>query len=176
MKILIIILFLIFTFVLLLDIKIEIRKIEIVNKKIKFNIYLQIYLLSKIKLYEKRVTKKEILKLIQLSEKRKIIKNEKKLIKNLSIEIEKIDIQILYNLKNPIHMAYIYGVLQAIINILIASINPKSKNIIIKTQYKGNLYVYISTKTKVNIRKTIIKIIKNNIRSISKRNKKICSS
>lgn len=71
MKILIIMLFFISIVILLLNIKLNIKKIEILNRKIKFNIYLQIYLLNRLKLYEKKITKNDILKLIQLSQKKK---------------------------------------------------------------------------------------------------------
>lgn len=173
MKIFIIILFFILMFVLLLDIKLDIRKIEIFNKKIKFNIYIQVYLLRKIQLYEKKITKKDILKLIQLSKKRKVFKDEKKIVKSMSIEIEKIDIQLFYNLKNPVHMAYIYGFLQATLNILVTAIKSKYRNIIIKNSYKGNFYIYVNSKIKISIIKTIIKIIKNKIKKIKSKDKRL---
>lgn len=173
MKILIIMLFFISIVILLLNIKLNIKKIEILNRKIKFNIYLQIYLLNRLKLYEKKITKNDILKLIQLSQKRKVIKDEKRIIKNISIEIERVNIQILYNLKNPIHMAYIYGFLQSIINILIAIINPQSRNIVIKTQYRGKLYICISSKINISIAKTIMKLIKNSLSNKFKTDKKL---
>lgn len=98
---------------------------------------------------------------------------KKRIIKNISIEIERVNIQILYNLKNPIHMAYIYGFLQSIINILIAIINPQSRNIVIKTQYRGKLYICISSKINISIAKTIMKLIKNSLSNKFKTDKKL---
>lgn len=161
MKIFIIILFFILLNFILLNIKLDIKKIEIYNRKIKMNIYVKIYWLNKVKLFEKKIRKQDILKLIKLSELNKIQKRERNLIKKLYIQMETCNIQILYNLKNPVYSAYIYGTLQAILNILITSINSKSRNIIIKTGYRGKVYICVSIKININIAKSLIKTIKN---------------
>ncbi len=168
MKTFIIILFFIFINFLLLNIKLDIRKIEIFNKKIKINIYLQFFLLNKIKIFEKKITKKDIVKLIKMTEIKKIRKREKSIIENLYIQIEKCNIQILYNFKNPIYSAYIYGLLQAVLNIIITYANAKTRDITIKTYYKGTLYLYFNIKINISVIKTIEKIIKNKIKNKKK--------
>lgn len=164
MKIFIIILFFIIAFLLSITMQIDIKKIEIYNKKIKFNIYIKIYLLKKILLYKKKIRKKNIIKLIRLSKKRKIIREEKRILNSIPLEVEKIKIEIKYNLKNPIHSAYLYGTLQAITNIGVSIANPNKRQIIIKNQNKEKTYIYISMKIKVNFVKTILEIIKSLVR------------
>ena len=108
MKIFIIILFFIIFFLLTITLQLDIRKIAIYNKKIKFNIYIKIYLLKKILIYKRKIRKNDVLKLIQLSKKRKIIKEEKRIFKELSLEVKNINIQVGYSLKNQFYMAYIF--------------------------------------------------------------------
>ncbi len=172
MKIFIIILFFIIFFLLTITLQLDIRKIAIYNKKIKFNIYIKIYLLKKILIYKRKIRKKDILKLIQISKKRKIIKEEKRIFKSLSLDIKNINIEIGYNIKNQIYMAYIYGILQAITNIGICFAKPNKREIIIKNQSKDYTYLCISTKININIIKTILRSIKN----LSKRNKTLSSN
>lgn len=172
MKIFIIILFFIIFFLLTITLQLDIRKIAIYNKKIKFNIYIKIYLLKKILIYKSKIRKKDILKLIQISKKRKIIKEEKRIFKSLSLDIKNINIEIGYNIKNQIYMAYIYGILQAITNIGICFAKPNKREIIIKNQSKDYTYLCISTKININIIKTILRSIKN----LSKRNKTLSSN
>lgn len=172
MKIFIIILFFIIFFLLTITLQLDIRKIAIYNKKIKFNIYIKIYLLKKNLIYKRKIKKKDILKLIQISKKRKIIKEEKRIFKSLSLDIKNINIEIGYNIKNQIYMAYIYGILQAITNIGICFAKPNKREIIIKNQSKDYTYLCISTKININIIKTILRSIKN----LSKRNKTLSSN
>lgn len=172
MKIFIIILFFIIFFLLTITLQLDIRKIAIYNKKIKFNIYIKIYLLKKILIYKRKIRKKDILKLIQISKKRKIIKEEKRIFKSLSLDIKNINIEIGYNIKNQIYMAYIYGILQAITNIGICFAKLNKREIIIKNQSKDYTYLCISTKININIIKTILRSIKN----LSKRNKTLSSN
>ena len=170
MKIFIIILFFIIFFLLTITLQLDIRKIAIYNKKIKFNIYIKIYLLKKILIY--KIRKNDVLKLIQLSKKRKIIKEEKRIFKELSLEVKNINIQVGYSLKNQIYMAYIYGILQAITNIGVNFAKPNKREIIIKNQSKDYTYLCISTKININIIKTILRSIKN----LPKRNKTLSSN
>ncbi len=172
MKIFIIILFFIIFFLLTITLQLDIRKIAIYNKKIKFNIYIKIYLLKKILIYKRKIRKNDVLKLIQLSKKRKIIKEEKRIFKELSLEVKNINIQVGYSLKNQIYMAYIYGILQAITNIGVNFAKPNKREIIIKNQSKDYTYLCISTKININIIKTILRSIKN----LSKRNKTLSSN
>jgi len=161
MKIFIIILFFIIFFLLSTTIQLDIKKIAIFNKKIKFNIYIKIYICNKILLYKRKVRKKDILKLIQISKKRKILKEEKIIFKSLSLDIKNINIEIGYNVKNQIYMAYIYGILQGITNIGVSFAKTNKREIIIKNKSKDYTYLYISTKININIIKTILRSIKN---------------
>lgn len=161
MKIFIIILFLIFILLLSITIKIEIRKIEIINRKIKLNIYIKLYILNTIKIFQKRITKRELKRIINMSKKQKVFKDGKKIFKNIEIEFENINLKIIYPVKNPILGAYIYAVLQGISNIGAAIAQTKKKEIEIKNINKGKVYIYFSTYIKINIAKTILKIIRS---------------
>lgn len=163
MKIFIIILFFIICFLLATTIQLDIKKIVIFSKKIKFKIYIKIYLFNKIPLYKRKIRKEDILKLIQLSKKRKIEIEEKRIFKYLSLEIEKIRIKIEYNIKNQIYMAYIYGFLQAITNIGVSIASPNQREIIIKNQSRSKTYLDISTKINIKLIKSIKNLIKENI-------------
>lgn len=161
MKIFIIILFLIFILMLSITIKVEIRKIEIINRKIKLNIYIKLYILNTIKVFQKRITKRELKRIINMSKRQKAFEDGKKIIKNIDIEFESINFKMIYPAKNPILGAYIYAALQGISNIGVAITKTKKKEIEIKNINKGKLYIYFSTYIKINIAKTILKIIRS---------------
>lgn len=161
MKMFIIILFLIFILFISITIKIEIRKIEIINRKIKFNIKIKLYILNIIKIFQKRITKRNLKRIINMSKKQTIFKDEKKILRSIEIEFENVNLQIIYPMKNPILASYIYAILQGISNIGVALSKIKKKEIEIKNINKGTLYIYFNTCININIAKTILKIIRN---------------
>jgi len=157
MKNLIIILLLFFCIILFTTIKINVRKLEIKNKKIKLILYLEIYLLGKIKIYQKKIKKRELLKFLKISEEKNIQKKERKIL--VKPKIEKINIKISYGTENYIFNAYIYALLQTILNMGLSQMNAKENRMILESQYNKKLHIIIEVKFKINIIKVISQIV-----------------
>lgn len=151
MKYLVIILFLIFI-ISSITIQIDIKHLEIINKKIKFNIYIKLYLFKKIKIFSKKIKKKDILKLVELSSKNNDINKAKKIFKKINSELEEIGIDIQYGIKNIKINTCLYIIVNTVIPSLICKYsNNKTKiNYNVKNNYNAN-YFYCNYKSKINI-------------------------
>lgn len=151
MKYLVIILFLIFI-ISSITIQIDIKHLEIINKKIKFNIYIKLYLFKKIKIFSKKIKKKDILKLVELSSKNNDINKAKKIFKKINSELEEVRIDIQYGIKNIKINTCLYIIVNTVIPSFICKYsNNKTKiNYNVKNNYNVN-YFYCNYKSKINI-------------------------
>lgn len=158
MKVLIIILFFILI-ILSMTVNIDIEKLSVNNRKISFEIKLKIYILKYIKIFQKKIHKKEIIKLIKKRTNKEIQAKEKR-IKKIKNIINELDINIEYGIRNVLINSYLYGVINAIIPMLNHKNNIKNMKYKIKTNFKEN-YIKIEMKGKIKIRifENIINII-----------------
>ncbi len=169
MKNLIIMLLLIFLGILFLTIKINIKKLEIKDNKIKLITYIELYLFGTIKLFKKKIKKKDLIKLLRVSEEKRIKKKERKILTKINPKIEKLNIKINYGLRNYIYNAYVYALLQTILNIVLSKINAKENRLIIENQYNKKMYILIEAKIKISIIKVISQIIFSRNKIMSKK-------
>ena len=163
-----ILLFFIFISVITSKIELCIDKFLYQNRKIKFSIKIKIYILRKLKIFEKKIKKKHIMKIINISERKTIFKAEKKI---LDIEIEKIDLKIKYGIKHIFTNIYVYGLVNTIIPMLISKYTNKNteKNIKIETDfYNNSLYLEMILKLKIDILNSVINYFKHMQKAILK--------
>lgn len=161
MKYITIILFFIFIIIISMRIQMDIQRLEIINQKIKFKIKVKIYIFKRIKVFSKRITKKDIIKLVNFSAKKKDFKKEKKIIKRIYNELSEIEFNIDYGMKNISLNTYLYIILNTAIPMIINKYSTR-KTIIkynIKNNYKRNFF-HLEYKSKINIDilKSIFKI------------------
>ncbi len=140
-------------------ITIDIKKFEIFNCKIKYNIYIKFYILKKIKIYSIKVNKKHIEKIIN-----NIFKKKKKIkINNKFFCIEKMFLKVEYGWKNIFHNIYFYSIINALIPIFLNK--TENSNILkyrIKTNFNQN-FLKVQLKVKINIK--ILKLIINSVKT-----------
>ena len=156
--------FILIILILSSTIQFDIKYFEIQNSKIKFNISLQLYILKHIKIFTKKITKKDILKFIDFSDNKRTIRKEKRLGNILDIKIPEINIYIDYGIRHIYTNVYAYGLLNAIIPMIISKYtNTNTKrNYCIKTDFKENkLKLKIKLKANVNIFISIMRLCKN---------------
>ena len=141
MKIFILLFFILITLILTARIEISIKKLQIINKKIKFNIRFNIYALKKIKIFSKKVSKKDIIKIINYSEIKKHLKKEEKFLNYLDINLKKINLEINYGGNNVVANSYLFGIINSIIPTIISKYsNEKTEiNYCINTEFKKNI-------------------------------------
>ncbi len=152
MKIFILLFFIFIILIITSKIELCIDKLIVENRKIKFAIKLNFYILKNIKVFSKKIKKKDIIKIINLSEKKKFLKLEENITDYLDINIDKIDLKIKYGIKHIFINIYLYGLINAVVTTLIARyINEQTKrNINIETDFNNN-FIYLNIKLKINI-------------------------
>lgn len=160
MKVLIIILFFILI-ILSMTINIDIEKLYVNNRKISFEIKLKIYILKYIKIFQKKIYKKEIIKLIK-KRTNKEIKAKEKTIKKIKYTINDLEISIEYGIRNVLINSYLYGVINASIPMLKHKNNITNMKYKIKTNFKeNNIKIEIKGKIKIRLFENIINIIES---------------
>lgn len=149
------------------QIEIAIKKIEVINKKIKFNIRINIYLLKKIKIFSKKISKKDIVKFINFSEEKEHFRKEKKLYYKLDIEVPQIELKIKYGITHIFINTYLYGILNGILYTILANYltEKTDKKIEIQTNFKANeFYFKLKLLIRINILKSIISMLREKIK------------
>lgn len=160
MKIIIIILFFILIAFLSAKVELCIEKLQIINNKIKIHIEANIYIFKYIKIYSRRIRKKDIIKLIDFSKKERNFRKEKKIIRKVNIEISKINLKLNYGIKHVYLNIYIYAFLNALIPMTINRYSDeKTKiNYNINTDFKRNfLEMELKSKIEISVLKTLIR-------------------
>lgn len=93
MKIFIIILFFILIILLSITLCIDIEKLEIYNGKTIFRIKVKIYIFKYIKIFQKKIHVKDIIKMIENMSKKNLIKDEK-IIRNIKYSFSDMNVNI----------------------------------------------------------------------------------
>ena len=119
MKIFILLFFILITLILTARIEISIKKLQIINKKIKFNIRFN----------------------INYSEIKKHLKKEEKFLNYLDINLKKINLEINYGVNNVVANSYLFGIINSMIPTVISKYsNEKTEiNYSINTEFKKNI-------------------------------------
>lgn len=178
MKIFIIVLFFILILFLSITVSMDIEKLEVYNKKIIFKIKIKIYIFKYIKVFQKKIHKKDIIKLMDNITKKKIIKDEK-IIKNIKYSFKDLKINIEYGIKNTLINAYAYGIINMIIPMLLAKQEVKNMEYNITTNFRKNfISIKIRGKIQIQVLENVIKKFKQTkIKSLQKHSyfrKKYC--
>lgn len=146
MKFLIILLFFIFL-IFSISIKINIDKIEISKNKIRFKLYLEVYILKAIKILKKKIRKENIYKVIDSIA---IKKSNNKLKKNW-YPIEGFELLVNYGWKNVFQNIYFFAGINTLVPILFNKIKIKNKKYTIKTSFNKK-YFYFKLKGTIRIK------------------------
>lgn len=178
MKIFIIILFFILIILLSITLCIDIEKLEIYNGKTIFRIKVKIYIFKYIKVFQKKIHKKDIIKLMDNITKKKIIKDEK-IIKNIKYSFKDLKINIEYGIKNTLINAYAYGIINMIIPMFLEKQETKNMEYNITTNFRKNfISIKIRGKIQIQVLENVIKKFKQTkIKSLQKHSyfrKKYC--
>lgn len=172
MKIFIIILFLNLIILLSITLCIDIEKLEIYNGKTIFKIKLKIYIFKYIKIFQKKIHKKDIIKMIENMSKENLTKDEK-IIKSIKYSFNDMNINIEYGIRNVLLNTYAYGIINMIIPMWIAQKGIKDIEYNITTNFRKNfISIQVRGKIQVQILENIIKLFKQNVVKLNK--KKIC--
>lgn len=172
MKIFIIILF--FNLIILLSITlcIDIEKLEIYNGKTIFRIKVKIYIFKYIKIFQKKINVKDIIKMLKNMSKENLTKDEK-IIKSIKYSFNDMNINIEYGIRNVLLNTYAYGIINMIIPMWIAQKGIKDIEYNITTNFRKNfISIQVRGKIQVQILENIIKLFKQNVVKLNK--KKIC--
>ena len=163
MKIFIIILFFILILLLSITVCIDIEKLEIYKGKIILKIKLKIYIFKYIKVFQKKIRKKDIIKLIDNISRKNIIKDEK-IIKNIKYTFSDMNVNIKYGIKNVLINTYTYGIINMIIPIFLLTKDNRNIEYKITTNFKTN-FISIQAKGKIQIQvlENVVKLFKQNI-------------
>lgn len=160
MKIIIIILFFILIAFLSAKFEICIEKLQFVNNKIKFHIEANIYIFKYLKIYSRRIRKRDIIKLIDFSKKERNFRKEKKIIRKVNIEISKINLKINYGIRHVYLNIYTYAFLNALVPMTINRYLSEKANVDynINTDFKRNfLEIELISKIEISVFKTLIR-------------------
>lgn len=172
MKIFIIILFFILIILLSITVCIDIEKLEIYNGKTVFKIKLKIYIFKYIKIFQKKIHKKDIIKMIENMSKENIIKDEK-IIRKIKYTFSDMNINVEYGIRNVLLNTYTYGIINMIIPIFLAQKGTNNIEYNITTNFRKK-FISIQAKGKIQVQilENIIKLFKPNVVKLNK--KKIC--
>lgn len=172
MKIFIIILFLNLIILLSITLCIDIEKLEIYNGKTIFRIKVKIYIFKYIKIFQKKIHKKDIIKMLKNMSKENLTKDEK-IIKSIKYSFNDMNINIEYGIRNVLLNTYAYGIINMIIPMWIAQKGIKDIEYNITTNFRKN-FISIRAKGKIQVQilENIIKLFKQNVVKLNK--KKIC--
>lgn len=172
MKIFIIILFFILIILLSTTVCIDIEKLEIYNGKTVFKIKLKIYIFKYIKIFQKKIHKKDIIKMIENMSKENIIKDEK-IIRKIKYTFSDMNINVEYGIRNVLLNTYTYGIINMIIPIFLAQKGTNNIEYNITTNFRKKfISIQARGKIQVQILENIIKLFKQNVVKLNK--KKIC--
>lgn len=172
MKIFIIILFFILIILLSITLCIDIEKLEIYNGKTVFRIKLKIYFFKYIKIFQKKIHVKDIIKMIENRSKKNLI-NDEKIIKSIKYSFNDMNINIEYGIRNVLLNTYTYGIINMIIPMLIAQKDTKNIEYNITTNFRRNfISIHVKGKIKVEVLENMIRLFKKSIIKI--KNKRIC--
>ena len=172
MKIFIIILFFILIILLSITVCIDIEKLEIYNGKTVFKIKLKIYIFKYIKIFQKKIHKKDIIKMIENMSKENIIKDEK-IIRKIKYTFSDMNINVEYGIRNVLLNTYTYGIINMIIPIFLAQKGTNNIEYNITTNFRKKfISIQARGKIQVQILENIIKLFKQNVVKLNK--KKIC--
>ena len=172
MKIFIIILFFILIILLSITLCIDIEKLEIYNGKTVFRIKLKIYFFKYIKIFQKKIRVKDIIKMIENRSKKNLI-NYEKIIKSIKYSFNDMNINIEYGIRNVLLNTYTYGIINMIIPMLIAQKDTKNIEYNITTNFRRNfISIHVKGKIKVEVLENMIRLFKKSIIKI--KNKRIC--
>lgn len=172
MKIFIIILFFILIILLSTTVCIDIEKLEIYNGKTVFKIKLKIYIFKYIKIFQKKIHKKDIIKMIENMSKKNIIKDEK-IIRKIKYTFSDMNINVEYGIRNVLLNTYTYGIINMIIPIFLAQKGTNNIEYNITTNFRKKfISIQARGKIQVQILENIIKLFKQNVVKLNK--KKIC--
>lgn len=159
MKIFIIILFFILIILLSITLCIDIEKLEIYNGKTVFRIKLKIYIFKYIKIFQKKIHKKDIIKIIENISKKNLIKDEK-IIKRIKYSFNDMNVNIEYGIRSVLLNAYTYGIINMIIPIFLAQKDTKNIEYNITTNFRKNfISVQAKGKIKVEVFENMIRLI-----------------
>lgn len=172
MKIFIIILFLNLIILLSITLCIDIEKLEIYNGKTIFRIKVKIYIFKYIKIFQKKINVKDIIKMLKNMSKENLTKDEK-IIKSIKYSFNDMNINIEYGIRNVLLNTYAYGIINMIIPMWIAQKGIKDIEYNITTNFRKN-FISIRAKGKIQVQilENIIKLFKQNVVKLNK--KKIC--
>lgn len=172
MKIFIIILFFILIILLSITVCIDIEKLEIYNGKTVFKIKLKIYIFKYIKIFQKKIHKKDIIKMIENMSKENIIKDEK-IIRKIKYTFSDMNINVEYGIKNVLLNTYTYGIINMIIPIFLAQKGTNNIEYNITTNFRKKfISIQARGKIKVEVLENMIRLFKKGIIKIN--NKRIC--
>lgn len=154
MKYIVIILFFILILIITSRVEIDVKKLEIINNKVRFSIKTKIYIFKYILLFSKKIKKKDIIKSIKFFEVKDHVQKGKKIIRKLPIKLSEISLELDYGIKYLYPNIYSYAILNAAIPILINRYsNSKTKvRYNISTDFKRNyLHSNISGKLEIKL-------------------------
>ena len=120
MKIVIIMLFFILIIILSTTIRLDIDKVEILDKKIKYKAKIKIYIFKFIKIFQKNITKKNLKNMIEMSMKTNMLTKGKTMFKKIQIDILELNIDWDYGLTAIIPNVYIYAIINSVIAMFIS--------------------------------------------------------
>jgi len=149
-----------FFVILSLKITIDIEKLEIINSKIRYRAKIKIYILGFIPVFQKKIQKKNLKKIIKLAGEERIRKN--KTIRNLRPKITAINADIDYGLKDVLFNIYFYGLINVLVPIFIAKneIPEKKRKYNIKLNYNKNYFkLKLKMKMEFGIKELLRQII-----------------
>lgn len=160
MKIFIIVLFFILILFLSITVSIDIEKLEVYNKAITFRMKLKIYIFKYIKVFQKKIHKKDITKLVEGISKKNIIQDER-IIKNVKYTFSDMHVTIEYGIRNVLINTYTYGIINMIIPMLITTKDIKYN---ITTNFQTNfISIQAKGKIRVGVLENAINFFKQNI-------------
>lgn len=167
MEIMLIILFFILILVCTSRAEIRIEKLEIIKSKVKFLIKVKFYIFKYILIFSKKIKKKDILKLIDISSNKENIEKGTAIAKRLPMELMSFNLDLSYGWKHICTNVYTYAILNAVIPMLLYKYStPRTKtNYNIRTDFKTT-YLYLKLSAKIRIK--TIKIIRHTLKSKKK--------
>lgn len=167
MEIMLIILFFILILVCTSRAEIRIEKLEIVKSKVKFLIKVKFYIFKYILIFSKKIKKKDILKLIDISSNKENIEKGTAIAKKVPMELVEFNLDLNYGWRHIYTNIYAYALLNALIPIFLYKYsNPQTKiKYNITTDFK-RMYLYLKLSAKIRIK--AIKIIRHTLKSKKK--------
>lgn len=164
MEVMFIILFFILILVCTSRAEIHIEKLEIVKSKVKFLIKVKFYIFKYILIFSKKIKKKDILKIIDISSNKENIEKGTAIAKKVPMDLIEFNLDLNYGWKHIYTNVYLYAALNTLIPVFLYKYgNSQSKiNYNITTDFKTT-YLYLKLSAKIRIK--AIKIIRQALKS-----------